>query len=112
MSYFVWYTGAITLYSITEQHIPIDFAGLIIVELKFAAHAYDFYGRVPVQSSINNTTPIGLQWGEGGWLAKRRGARLGAGTWPWLYDQLVDQRLGQRFAGGSWIRSVSRSQWW
>ena len=42
-------TGAITLYGITGQHIPIDVAGLIVVELKFAAHAYDFYGRVPVQ---------------------------------------------------------------
>jgi hypothetical protein len=53
-------TGAITLYCITGQHIPIDVAGLIIVERKFAAHTYDFFGRVLVQRHINNTTPIAL----------------------------------------------------
>jgi uncharacterized membrane protein YagU involved in acid resistance len=29
-----------------------------LIELKFAAHAYDFYGRLPMQHCINNTTPI------------------------------------------------------
>ena len=57
------YRRYITLYRITGQHIPIDVAGLIVVELKFAAHAYDFYGRVPVQRRTNNTTPIApLNW--------------------------------------------------
>jgi hypothetical protein len=42
----------------TRQYFPVDVAGLIIVELKFAAHAYDFYGRVPVQRRIKNATPV------------------------------------------------------
>jgi hypothetical protein len=52
------HTGAITLYVIMGQYIPIDVAGLNIVEHKFAAHAYGFYGRVPIQCCINNATAV------------------------------------------------------
>ena len=44
----------------TEYYAAINVASLIIVELKFAAHAYDFYGRTLVQHSINNTTTVAL----------------------------------------------------
>jgi hypothetical protein len=54
----VCYTAAITLIITTAYYIPIDVAGLLMVELKAAAHAYDFYGRTPVQRRINNTSPV------------------------------------------------------